>query len=109
MTHGWPIQLYAGSVDQFNVVNNTFAFPNPNRVGYIIIAEPLSNSLFANNIFYQPMTAGISNSSGTPSSVTVSNNMTMNGVSWTGSTSGVTFSGNFDNTDPKLVNPTLTG
>ena len=107
MLRGWPVHLYGGSVDQLYIVNNTFAFPNPNRNGYIAVLEPVSNSVIANNIFYQPTTAGISNSSGTPSNVTVENNMTANGVVWTGSTSGVTFANNFDNTDPRLANPSL--
>jgi len=105
MTHGWPIQLYAGSVDQFYVVNNTFAFPNPNRNGHIIIGEPLSNSVIANNIFYQPTTAGVNLSGGTLTNVTVENNITANGVVWTGGTTGATFSNNLNNTDPNLVNP----
>jgi len=105
MTHGWPIQLYAGSVDQFYVVNNTFAFANPNRVGHIVIDEPLSNSVIANNIFYQPTTAGVDMSGGTLTNVTVENNITANGVVWNGSASGATFANNFDNTDPKFVNP----
>src|SRR2546430_13234346 len=105
MTHGWPIQLYAGSVDQFYVVNNTFAFPNPNRNGHIIIGEPLSNSVIANNIFYQPTTAGVNLSGGTLTNVTVANNLTWNGTVWTGGTTGATFSNNLNNTDPNLVNP----
>jgi len=105
MTHGWPIQLYAGSVDQFYVVNNTFAFANPNRVGHIVIDEPLSNSVIANNIFYQPTTAGVDMSGGTLTNVTVENNITANGVVWNGSATGATFANNFDNTDPKFVNP----
>jgi parallel beta helix pectate lyase-like protein len=104
-THGWPIQLYAGSVAQFYVVNNTFAFANPNRVGHIVIDEPLSNSVIANNIFYQPTTAGIDMSGGTLTNVTVENNLTASGVVWSGSTTGATFANNLDNTDPQFVNP----
>ena len=105
ITHGWSLHLYSGSVDQASIVNNTFAFPNPNRDGQIVIAEPLTNSLIANNVFYQPTTAGIAMSGGSMSNVTVANNLTSNGVVWTGGATGVTFSNNLDNTDPKLVNP----
>ena len=45
--------------DTTYIVNNTFAFPNPYRDGQIIISSPLTNSVIANNIFYQPGTAGV--------------------------------------------------
>src|SRR5947207_15131668 len=54
ITRGWAIQRYGSSVDQLYIVNNTFAFPNPNRDGQIILAATTTNLYIQNNIFYQP-------------------------------------------------------
>src|SRR5438477_12875 len=43
ITRGWGIQRYGSSVDQLYIVNNTFAFPNPNRDGQIILAATTTN------------------------------------------------------------------
>jgi parallel beta-helix repeat protein len=105
---GWSIQMYGATVDQVSIVNNTFAFPNPYKSGQIIVAEPMSNSIIANNIFYQPLNGGIefdAADGGSASNVTVANNITSSGPVSTGFTTGVTFSSNLDNTDPLLVNP----
>ncbi len=109
ITHGWAIHRYnvdGKAVDRVYIVNNTFVFPNPYRVGQIIINCPMSNSLIANNIFYQPTEAGIllDSEGGSVSSLTVRNNITYGGVAWSGSTSGATLSNNLNNTDPRLVN-----
>ncbi len=110
MVHGWPIHRFnvsALSVDRAYIVNNTFAFPNPNRDGQIIVSSPLTNSVIANNIFYKPLTAGIwFDAGGTTSNVLVANNITSNGPVNVGTSSGVTYSNNYNNTDPLLVNPT---
>src|SRR5436189_111560 len=52
ITRGWAIQRYGSSVDQLYIVNNTFAFPNPNRDGQIILAATTTNLYIQNNIFY---------------------------------------------------------
>jgi len=105
--HGWSIHMYGASVDQVYIVNNTFAFPNPNRIGHIIISEPMSNSVIANNIFYQPTTAGVRFSAadgGSTSNVTVENNLTLGGTAVDNVATGMTLSNNVNNTDPLLVN-----
>jgi hypothetical protein len=107
---GWSIHLYGGTApsNNFKIQHNTFAFANPYRIGHILIGSPgLSNSNIQDNIFYQPQTAGIYVFSGPVSGVTVSKNITYGGTIINGSTSGMTLSTNFDNTDPKLVNPGL--
>ena len=61
-TRGWAIQRYDGGgtvVHGLAIVNNTFVGANPNKVGQIILATATTNLLIANNIFYQPNTAGI--------------------------------------------------
>jgi len=111
LTHGWAIHRYnleGAGVDQAYIVNNTFAFPNPYRDGQIVIGSPLTNSVIANNIFYQPATAGILfDSAGPMRNVQIANNVTYGGTTATGPNAGggATLSGNMDNTDPRLVNP----
>src|SRR3989441_2432007 len=56
LVRGWAIQRYStagDAVDNARIVNNTFAFPNPNRQGHIVVGGTMSNSIIANNIFYQ--------------------------------------------------------
>ena len=105
-THGWAIQRYSGAgaiPTGLTIVNNTFAFPNPWRGGQIIIATGTTNLLIANNVFYQPTTAGVQFETGGLSNVTVSNNLTYGGTAMSGA-SGLTVTGNLDNTDPLFVN-----
>ena len=104
-THGWAIQRYNGNgavTTGLTIVNNTFAFPNPWRDGHIIIATDVNNLLIANNIFYQPTTAGVWLDTGGLTNATVSNNIAFGAVASTGS--GATLSGNMNNTDPLFVN-----
>ena len=108
LVHGWAIQRYStagDAVDNARIVDNTFAFPNPNRQGHIVVGGTMSNSVIENNIFYQPLTAGIYFDSGTMTNVTVANNITSNGPVNYGTLPGITYSNNFDFTDPLLVNP----
>jgi uncharacterized protein YjdB len=104
-THGWAIQRYNGNgavTTGLTIVNNTFAFPNPWRDGQIIIATGVTNLVIANNIFYQPTTAGVWLDTGGLTNATVSNNIAFGAVASTGS--GATLSGNMNNTDPQFVN-----
>lgn len=101
---GWAIQRFGGGfpVDNAAIVNNTFAFPNPNKSGQIIVAANLSNTIIANNIFYLPRDAGIWWSGGSFTNVQVQNNLSTGPLS-TGGTTGVSFSGNIVG-DPRFVN-----
>jgi uncharacterized protein YjdB len=104
-THGWAIQRYngGGSVTTgLTIVNNTFGFPNPWRDAHIIIATPTNNVVIANNLFYQPTTAGVwfDGSNGG----TLVGNVSTNAIQTGGS--GLTMSGNLQNTDPLFVNAT---
>ena len=101
---GWAIQIYPDSLSQIYIVNNTFAFPNPHEDGHIIVEATLTNAVIANNIFYQPLTAGVQFNSATTSNVTVEYNLTAGATAAEGNGSGVTLSNNVDNTDPKFVN-----
>jgi Big-like domain-containing protein/parallel beta helix pectate lyase-like protein len=104
--HGWAIQRYSGPgaiTSGLTIVNNTFAFPNPWRDGQVIIATGSTNLTIANNIFYQPTTAGVLFETGGLTNVTVSNNLTYGGTAFTGATPDVA-SGNLGNTDPLFMN-----
>src|SRR5438477_1644261 len=111
--HGWGIHFYSGNgvrSSSILVANNTFAFPNPDRDGQIILAAPgVSDANIQNNIFYSPRTAGvrISPDSTTFTNVLISYNIVSGGTITSGSASGITVSNNMDNTDPLLVNPSL--
>jgi hypothetical protein len=97
-TRGWAIQRYGSSVDQLYIVNNTFAFPNPNRDGQIILAATTTNLYIENNIFYLPgQNIGIS---GTQSGSIIDHNLS------TGAVGGGGTGTNIENTDPMFVNPT---
>jgi len=104
ITRGWAIQCYPGPISQAYIVNNTFAFPNPHRDGHIIVDGTFTDAVIANNIFYQPQTAGVLFSGATTTNVTVRYNLTMGGTASTGNGTGVTVSNNLDSTDPTLRN-----
>ncbi len=118
--HGFSVQVYNRLVSNLLIANNTFAFQNPWRPGFIVFGNPptvpVTNALVENNIFYQPNTAAIYlNSYGVPSgwSVTVSHNLTTAGHTlefYNGSTvvydaaPSWVFSANMVNTNPDFVN-----
>ena len=109
---GWSIQIYPHSHSNLTIINNTFYGHGYNGLngqpGAIVIAPSeggLSTAEISNNIFYDPAVGGIYWYSGIMSGVTVRNNLTYNGtVTATTMPSGVTESGNINNTDPKFVN-----
>ena len=89
------------------ILNNTFAFPNPNRVGQIVIAGATDGLVIANNIFYQPNTAGIwfdAASGGTWAGALVENNLSTNAI-YTPRVLDVTAVSNMAGADPKFVSP----
>jgi hypothetical protein len=97
--------VYLDSVSNVNILNNTFAFQNPYRTGHIRFASPISSSLIANNIFYQPLTGGIDYGGSTPSNVEVKNNLAYGGTVHVGTPpAGISSSGNIDNANPLVVN-----
>jgi hypothetical protein len=102
---GWSVHLYPGTLNNISILNNTFAFENPDRAGHIIIYASTSNSRIINNVFYRPKTAAITYSSGTQTGLEVTNNVVYNGTMMTTVPSGTTMAANRV-ADPLLVNPT---
>jgi hypothetical protein len=110
MRSGWAIQS-AESADNWVISNNTFAFPNPNRAGQIILWEDNDNIVVANNIFYEPRDAAIrlTPCSGKSNTV-IRNNISTAEIIWDSdeeepTCNNVTLSNNATFTDPGLVNP----
>ena len=107
-THGWSYHRYSGGGARASgvyILNNTFAYPNPNKVGQIVIAGATDGLVIANNIFYQPNTAGIwfdASDGGTWSGAVVENNLSTSVIS-TPSVSGVTLVSDVSSTDPRFV------
>ena len=108
--HGWSYHRYSGggaTAKGVYILNNTFATPNPNKAGHIIIAAVTSGLVIANNIFYQPNSVGINFDAadgGVWSGAVVENNLSTVGVATSG-ISGVTLVGSMANIDPVLLNP----
>ena len=103
LTHGWGIQRYDGQnavVHGLYILNNTFVGANPNRDAQIIIATGTDHLVIANNIFYQPATAGVW-FDGAGSGATLTGNVATGGLEIGGS--GLVTSGNLQNTDPQFV------
>ena len=72
---GWSIQVYPGSVSGLSILNNTFAFPNPDQEGHIILGASISNGRIANNIFYKPNNAAIDYYQGSMNNLQVTENL----------------------------------
>jgi hypothetical protein len=108
MQEGWAIHLYPNASTGIYIYNNTFALPNPQQPGHIIVAADVTNCVIANNISYMPNTGFINwYYAGKITNLVVQNNMIHSGTidASPPPASGVTFFGNTNNTDPKLVNP----
>jgi hypothetical protein len=104
LTHGWAIQRYDGQgevVHGLFILNNTFVGENPNRDAQIIIATKTTNLVIANNVFYQPATAGVW-FDGAGNGATLTGNVATGALETGGS--GLVTSGNLQNTDPLFVN-----
>jgi hypothetical protein len=106
---GWAIHRYfsrgvpsRGLV----IVNNTFAGSNPYRPGQIILATPTSGLRIENNIFQSPQSAALYFERLDFPDAVVRRNMVFQGDMKVGRPKGVTFSGNWEHTDPRLVSGT---
>jgi hypothetical protein len=108
--HGWAVQMYPGTLRNIDVVNNTFAFGNPNKsYTYIVLDASLIDVTVRNNIFYQPQ-AGKTMELGSglsANNVLVSHNITSgNAMTDRTAPSGMTLSNNRTSTNAMMVNPT---
>jgi len=102
---GWPVHRYS-SRDAVTrgliIVNNTFVGQNPYRAGHIILASPTDGLEIENNIFHGPNTAALQFEKRRFPGAVVRYNMVSGGVMKVGRPRGVTFSRNWERTDPRL-------
>lgn len=102
---GWPVHRYSSRdvvVHGLTIVNNTFAGQNPYREGQIILASPTEGLRIENNIFHGPNTAALYFENLRFPAASVRHNMVSGGVMKVGRPRGVTFSRNWERTDPRL-------
>jgi len=104
LTAGWGLQLSPGNAN-IQIINNTFAFPNPGRGGHIVIWGGKDNILIEDNIFYQPTNGAIRNGTSCTgkTNITIRNNITDMGKMIDGSSCSFDIVGNYLNTDPQFV------
>jgi hypothetical protein len=102
---GWAVHLYPGTLNNVSILNNTFAFENPDRPGHIVLYANTSNTRIINNVFYRPKTAAIFYGTGTQTNLQVTNNVVYNGTMMTTVPSGTTMAANQVG-DPLLTNTT---
>jgi hypothetical protein len=102
---GWPIHRYSSrdAVSRgLTIANNTFVGQNPYRPGHIILATRTEGLKIENNIFYGPNTAALYFENLRFPGATVRHNMVYRAGIKVGKPKGVTFSRNWERTDPKL-------
>jgi hypothetical protein len=105
LERGWAVHRYSsrGAVTRgLIIVNNTFVGANPYRPGHIILASPTEGLKIENNIFHRPRTAALYFENLRFPAASVRHNMVSGGVTKVGKPRGVTFSRNWERTDPRL-------
>ena len=91
---GWSIQVYPGTVNGLSILNNTFAFPNPNQDGHIILGANTANARIMNNIFYKPHGSAIDYYTGTQSNLQITENVVYGATLITSTPSGTLVASN---------------
>jgi parallel beta-helix repeat protein len=102
-TAGWAIHMYGGTQSKIKIINNTFALPNPDRDGHILITSDTIDVIIQNNIFYSPRNYAVNGvSMGT--SISMKNNLVY-GASISDNCDGThgICSNNITGQDPKFV------
>lgn len=102
---GWPIHRYSSrdaKTRGLSIVNNTFVGQNTYREGQIILASPTEGLKIENNVFHGPNRAALYFENLRFPGASVRHNMVYGGVIKVGRPRGVTFSRNWEHTDPRL-------
>jgi hypothetical protein len=100
---GWAVHRYFSGGNQSSglvIANNTFVGANPYRPGQVILATPTANLRIENNIFHGPQTAALYFEDVSFSHGLVRHNLVSEGSMMVGRPRGVTFSKNWEWTDP---------
>jgi hypothetical protein len=104
--HGYSVQVYPSNVDSLSVLNNTFVWGDAyGYAGFLILSTPgITNFRIENNIAYSaPANVFVRFATTTGYTGTIANNVTYNGTISDVTPSGVTLSGNLNDTDPALA------
>ncbi len=102
---GWPIHRYSSrdaKTRGLSIVNNTFVGQNTYREGQIILASPTEGLKIENNVFHGPNRAALYFENLRFPGASVRHNMVYGAVIKVGRPRGVTFSRNWERTDPRL-------
>jgi len=109
---GWGVHFFGGSGDAIEnalIAHNTFAIPNPSRVGFVILSINNKNIQIVNNLFYKPNQAGVDlYSDRTYENTVIEYNLIDDGIShkWRAdSVEGLTAQFNLENADASLTDP----
>jgi hypothetical protein len=106
---GWSVIVGSrGLTENWVISNNTFANPNPNRCGQIIVEHGMAGVVIQNNIFYKPNENAINiYKPQAANDVTVKNNLLSPGVGMfcDAVPEGYVLEDNLFDTDPLFVNP----
>ncbi len=102
---GWPVHRYSSRQARTRglaILNNTFVGQNPYRPGHVILASPTDGLRIENNIFNGPNQAALLFEDLRFPGASVRYNMIYQGVTKVGRPKAVTFSRNWERTDPRL-------
>jgi hypothetical protein len=106
---GWSVIVGSrGLTENWLISNNTFAHPNPNRCGQILVEHSTSGVLIQNNIFYEPNQNAINiYKPPAQNDVTVRNNLLFPevGMFCDAVPSGYVVHDNLYNKDPLIADP----
>jgi Right handed beta helix region/Protein of unknown function (DUF1565) len=104
---GWAIQEYPHTRARTIIAHNTFAGPNPNQTGHIVVGgrSDMTDIKIVNNIFHQPTGAAIDVGSARFINVVISNNLTTaRSITDRLPLMGIAVIDNLLSTDPKFIN-----
>jgi MYXO-CTERM domain-containing protein len=107
-TAGWAIHIYGPQLKQdISIVNNTFAEPNPERDGHIIITSNTDKVQVTNNVFHEPRNAivRVTGSCASITNVVVDHNITTVGAVVSGENCGFQLANNMTSASIGLVDP----
>jgi Right handed beta helix region/Protein of unknown function (DUF1565) len=102
--NGWSIQL-ADGLNNVEIANNTFAFPNAShQTGQIMMWNTLTNLVIRNNLFFQPVSAAIATFESTAFNCAIDHNLVFSAATIMLNSIGCAVGSNQLGVDPLLIN-----
>jgi hypothetical protein len=102
---GWAIQVYPGQVRGLSILNNTFAAANPYSPGQILLGASTRDARIVNNVFVDPLNAGITYFGGSHTNLTMANNLSSHAL-LDREVAGASMWNNVEYVDPRLAEKT---